>query len=330
MVHVRGEAIEVVVPTNHVRLEPRLGNLPRRRDLPGGASSVVELHGLRAARGGDRHSGPGRALGRNSLEMPSWAPALTAAAVLVALLWGSITFGVAGPGPRRRGQNAAGGRATDGHPGARGARSHRARTIGAPRAARAQLTARFQAFGPALAGGTYALELAEPGGRDECVRALPGGTVLYYSTSWWLRRRRTTTRWSPSGPRGRPPARPAHAATGAPDVGDRRPRRRRRRRRAVGVVVRGGAAGVPARGALLARLEREADNFGLESARPRRHRPRALRELPRPRRRKTRTTCRRSCPPIPAPASAAATPGARGASVVCRDAFRVTTSTRAA
>lgn len=89
LVHIDDDDTATAVPVSAVHLEPRLGDLPRRLDLPGGASCVVpatfELPTARPAPRVDRWV--------NELEM-RWAPALAAAVALLVLLWGGIIYGV--------------------------------------------------------------------------------------------------------------------------------------------------------------------------------------------------------------------------------------------
>ena len=250
MVHVRGEAVEVVVPIDRVRLEPRLGDLPRRLDLPT-APAAWWKPAFELPEAGDRRSGPRRSAGSTS-----WRSAgrrrSSPRRSLVGAAVGRHHLRRAGPGPRRRGEDAAGGRAADGRPGAGGARSHRARGIGAPRGAPGRSSPHVSGAGrrwpaaPTCSSSARARRSARM--RSRC-RAAP----WCCSTSWSPRPSDDDEIVGGARPRDRPPARAAHAATRAADLGDRRARRGRRRRRAVAVVVRGGAAGLPARRALLAR-----------------------------------------------------------------------------
>lgn len=89
VVQVEDDASAQVFPLSAVRLEPRLGDLPRRLDLPGGASCVVpadfELPSTTPPARVDRWV--------NELEV-RWAPAVAAAVLLLVLLWGGIVYGV--------------------------------------------------------------------------------------------------------------------------------------------------------------------------------------------------------------------------------------------
>ena len=174
MVHVRGEAVEVVVPIDRVRLEPRLGDLPRRLDLPGGASCLVEPAFELPEVATDTPAKVERWV--NELEI-RWAPALIAAAVLVALLWGGITFGVPAlarvvaarmPPAVERQMGAQALAALD---------RIALEASALPEARRAELTARFRAVS-ALAGGTYVLEFRKSPAVGPNAFALPGGTVV--------------------------------------------------------------------------------------------------------------------------------------------------------
>lgn len=90
LLHVEGSGVATAFPMARVRLEPRLGDLSRRLDLPDGASCLVpadfELPGPAAA--------PER-LERwvNEAEI-RWAPAIVAAIAIVVGLWAAIVYGV--------------------------------------------------------------------------------------------------------------------------------------------------------------------------------------------------------------------------------------------
>jgi hypothetical protein len=89
LLHVEGDVSATAFPLSAVRLEPRLGGLPRRLDLPGGASCVVpadfELPSPAPPARVDRWV--------NEMEV-RWAPAVAAAVLLLVLLWGGIVYGV--------------------------------------------------------------------------------------------------------------------------------------------------------------------------------------------------------------------------------------------
>src|SRR5580765_2950395 len=86
----QGDGIALSYPLTVVRQEPRLGDLPRRIDLPDGGSCIVpagfELPGLAA---------PAARVDQwvTSLE-GRWHMALLAAVIVLGLLWGAIVFGV--------------------------------------------------------------------------------------------------------------------------------------------------------------------------------------------------------------------------------------------
>ncbi len=90
LLHVEGDAVATAFPLGAVQLEPRLGDLPRRLDLPNGASCLVpapfELP--------TRADAPAR-MERwvNEMEV-RWTPAILAAVAVLALLWGGIVYGV--------------------------------------------------------------------------------------------------------------------------------------------------------------------------------------------------------------------------------------------
>ena len=89
LVHVEDEAMATAFPVTAVRLEPRLGDLPRRLELPGGASCVMPAEFELSSAGS--HARLDRWV--NELEV-RWAPAVVAAVALLALLWGGIVYGV--------------------------------------------------------------------------------------------------------------------------------------------------------------------------------------------------------------------------------------------
>ncbi len=174
VVYVRGDGVEIAVPLSRVRLEPRLGDLPRRLDLPEGASCLIEA--AFELPDGDA-SAPARLEGWvNELEI-RWAPALVAAAVVVALLWGGIVFGV--PALARVA-------ASRMHPGVE--RQMGAQALATldrlalepsalPETRRTALAARFTTLSQ-LAGGEYVLAFRKSPAVGPNAFALPGGTVV--------------------------------------------------------------------------------------------------------------------------------------------------------
>ena len=90
LLHVESDAMATAFPLAAVRLEPRLGGLPRRIDLPGGASCLVPAD-FELPVPADAPARMERWV--NEMEV-RWAPAAVAAVVLVALLWGGIVYGV--------------------------------------------------------------------------------------------------------------------------------------------------------------------------------------------------------------------------------------------
>ena len=174
VVHLRGDAVEIAVPVDRVRLEPRLGDLPRRLDLPGGASCLVDA----AFELPDTPSGPPARMERwvNEAEI-RWVPALAAAAVVVALVWGGIAFGV--PVLARV-------VATRMHPGVERQMGVQALATldrlalepsALPEARRTVLADRFASLAR-LAGGEYVLEFRKSPAVGPNAFALPGGTVV--------------------------------------------------------------------------------------------------------------------------------------------------------
>lgn len=90
MVYVQHDEWAKAFPISGVQLEPRLGDLPRRLDLPGGASCLVPADFELPVAGGP----PERAeRWVNEMEV-RWAPALVAAVTVLALLWGGVVYGV--------------------------------------------------------------------------------------------------------------------------------------------------------------------------------------------------------------------------------------------
>lgn len=88
LVHVADNDMAKAYPLAAVRLEPRLGELPRRLDFPDGASCLVPADFALPTMAEPR-------LERwvNELEI-RWAPAVAAAAALLVLLWAGIVYGV--------------------------------------------------------------------------------------------------------------------------------------------------------------------------------------------------------------------------------------------
>ena len=90
LLQVESDAFSTAFPLAAVQLEPRLGELPRRLDLPGGASCLVPADFALPT--------PPDAPARmerwvNELEV-RWTPAIVAAVALLVLLWGGIVYGV--------------------------------------------------------------------------------------------------------------------------------------------------------------------------------------------------------------------------------------------
>jgi predicted Zn-dependent protease len=90
LLHVEHDDRATAFPLAAVQLEPRLGDLPRRLDLPGGASCMVPADFELPVSSG----APAR-LERwvNEAEV-RWAPAIVAAGLVLALLWATIVYGV--------------------------------------------------------------------------------------------------------------------------------------------------------------------------------------------------------------------------------------------
>lgn len=175
LVHLRGDTVDVAVPVDRVQLEAKLGDLPRRLDLPEGASCLVD-----AAFELPDPSPPAPARVErwaNELEI-RWLPALVAAALVVTLLWGGIVYGV--PVLARVA-------AARMHPGVERQMGTQAlatldrvalepSVLAAPR--RDALTARFVTLAALAGGGPYALEFRKSPAVGPNAFALPGGTVV--------------------------------------------------------------------------------------------------------------------------------------------------------
>ena len=90
LLHVEGDAVATAFPLAAVQLEPRLGDLRRRLDLPNGASCLVPAD-FEVPTPADAPARMERWV--NELEV-RWTPAILAAVVVLALLWGGIVYGV--------------------------------------------------------------------------------------------------------------------------------------------------------------------------------------------------------------------------------------------
>lgn len=90
LLHVEGADIAIAWPLDKVHLEPRLGNLARRLDLPHGASCVVPAD-FELPVAGDAPARMERWV--NEAEV-RWTPAIVAAIVIVVGLWAAIVYGV--------------------------------------------------------------------------------------------------------------------------------------------------------------------------------------------------------------------------------------------
>ena len=91
LLSLEGEGIAVSYPLGAVRLEPSLGDLPRRLDLPDGGSCLVDPEFELPVSSSDVPKRLERWV--NELE-GHWPAALAAAGVVLGLLWGGIVFGV--------------------------------------------------------------------------------------------------------------------------------------------------------------------------------------------------------------------------------------------
>ncbi|MGD9906000.1 MAG: M48 family metallopeptidase [Vicinamibacterales bacterium] len=175
IVHLRGEGVDVAVPVDRVELEPALGSLPRRLDLPDGASCLVDA----AFELPDAATAVPQRVERwaNELEV-RWWPALLAAAAVMILLWGGISVGV--PVLARV-------VAARMHPGVEQQMGSQAlatldrMALAAselPEPRREALRARFAALADLAGGGPYVLEFRKSPAVGPNAFALPGGTVV--------------------------------------------------------------------------------------------------------------------------------------------------------
>ncbi len=175
LVHVTGDDTVKAFPLASVRLEPRLGDLPRRLDLPGGASCEVPADFELPV----THTPPARVeRWVNEMEV-RWAPALLAAVALVALIWAVIVYGVPAAA------NVVARRISPGVEREMGVQALRSldrvalkeSSLSADR--RTALTARFDALVNAAAPGTeYTLQFRSSPAIGPNAFALPGGTVV--------------------------------------------------------------------------------------------------------------------------------------------------------
>ena len=174
VVYLRSETVELAVPVDRVRLEARLGDLPRRLDLPDGASCMVEATFELPEAAANAPARVERWV--NELEI-RWLPALVAAAIVVAGVWAGIVFGV--PALARV-------VAARMHPGVERQMGLQAlatldrvvlepSALGAER--RTALSVRFADLAR-LAGGSYVLEFRKSPAVGPNAFALPGGTVV--------------------------------------------------------------------------------------------------------------------------------------------------------
>lgn len=90
LVHVEGDDVATAVPLAQVRLEPRLGDLARRLDLPNGASCVVPAD-FELPVAADAPASMERWVNEAEIR---WAPALVAAVIVLVGLWATIVYGV--------------------------------------------------------------------------------------------------------------------------------------------------------------------------------------------------------------------------------------------
>jgi Zn-dependent protease with chaperone function len=174
IVHVRGEGIELAVPADRVRLEARLGGLPRRLELPDGASCLIDAAFDLPGLGEDGSARVERWV--NELEL-RWGVAVGAALAILVFLWGGIALGVplaarvvASRLPP----------AVDAQMGAQALATLDRLALepsALPDARRAALAGRFETLA-GLAGGAYVLEFRKSPAVGPNAFALPGGTVV--------------------------------------------------------------------------------------------------------------------------------------------------------
>lgn len=90
LVHIDGGEVSTAFPLSAVSLEPRLGNLARRLDLPDGASCQVPADFELPIQGG----APARVERWINEAEIRWLPATIAALLVVAAMWAAIVYGV--------------------------------------------------------------------------------------------------------------------------------------------------------------------------------------------------------------------------------------------
>lgn len=90
LLHVEGDGLATAVPLAQVRLEPRLGNLARRLDLPNGASCLVPAD-FELPVAADAPARMERWVNEAEIR---WTPALVAAVIVLVGLWATIVYGV--------------------------------------------------------------------------------------------------------------------------------------------------------------------------------------------------------------------------------------------
>ena len=90
LVHIDGDEFSTAFPLAAVSLEPRLGSLARRLDLPGGASCQLPAD-FELPVPADTPARMERWVNEAEIR---WAPAVIAAVVVIAALWASIVYGV--------------------------------------------------------------------------------------------------------------------------------------------------------------------------------------------------------------------------------------------
>lgn len=90
LVHVEGDDFATAVPLAQVRLEPRLGTLARRLDLPNGASCVVPAD-FELPIAADAPARMERWVNEAEIR---WMPAVVAAVIVLVGLWATIVYGV--------------------------------------------------------------------------------------------------------------------------------------------------------------------------------------------------------------------------------------------
>lgn len=175
LVHVDGDDVSTAFPVREVRLESRLGNLPRRLDLPNGASCHVPAD-FELPRADDAPARIERWVNEAEIR---WMPAVIAAVVVLVGGWATVVYGVPAAADVVARRTSPSVERTMGEQSLATLDRIALEPSKLPPARQQQLTARFTALVTAMAPDAgYVLQFRAGPAVGPNAFALPGGTVV--------------------------------------------------------------------------------------------------------------------------------------------------------